>query len=147
MSLPRATRAGEGIGVSIGTEGDAARKMRNEGNMKRGIASVGIVVAACAAPVAPTPSGLVGRYTLRQVDASPMPVGTIRAGWIELRTDGTFTDDIVLGSVEDQVTGTYRRDADSVRMIPKDWTPYAARWDGANVLTVRWGGNTFLYRR
>lgn len=111
-----------------------------------------LAMVACAEPVAPRATG--EHYTLATIAGQRPPVKTgalvYWSGSIELRPDSTFIDVIVMGTeaqptIVDSVFGRYRVDADSIRMTPRDWTPYAIARAG-DVVQVRWEA-VYEYRR
>lgn len=107
-----------------------------------------VVLSACADATAPR--GDVGHYALVSVGGYALPassnLGPYRGGSLELRADSTFVDVLIIGNVVDSVFGRYVVGADSIRMTPNDWTPYAVRRDGDEI-RARWGEGIFLYRR
>lgn len=113
-----------------------------------------LLALGCTSPTeAPAPG--VEHYTLMSIDNKRLPYPTEHGyyywgGTIELHDDSTFIDVVTIGTknratVVDSVFGRYRVDADSIRMTPDDWKPYAIKRSGSTV-TARWDG-VFLYRR
>ena len=113
------------------------------------------LAAACGSEIVTPASPLAGRYVLRTVGGTALPVQVAGlpasyryvAGSLELRADGTLVDVIRINNVVDSVLGTYTVSGEAVSVTSNGLGSYTLRWDTRGALHANWAEGEYIYKR